>query len=126
MRKGKVGIRGTEEVKKNLTRIMGKRRIASMKGLILAAAFIRRDMELVPPLIPVDTGALRASWFATPGFALGKPFIVMGFSAPHAIFAHEIDWTEGKRPGSGPKFLQSALNRNRRKITKIIATEIML
>lgn len=126
MKKAKVGIRGIEQVKKNLTRVMGKRRVASMKGLILAAAFIRRDMDLVPPLIPVDTGGLRASWFVTPGFTLGKPYVLMGFSATHAIFAHEIDWKEGKRPGSGPKFLQSALNRNRRRITNIIATEIMI
>lgn len=122
----KVGIKGVEQVRRNLTRVMGRKRVASMRGLILSAAFIRQDMEMVPPLIPVDTGMLRASWFVTPGFTVGRPFVVMGFSAPHAIFAHEMDWREGKRPGSGPKFLQSSLNRNRRRITRIIATEMIL
>lgn len=126
MRNKKVGIRGTEQVKKNLTRVMGKKRVASMKGLILAASYIRKVMDIVPPLIPVETGVLRSSWFITPGYMNGHPFVTMGFSAPHAIFAHEMDWKEGTRPGSGPKFLQSALNRNRTRITRIIATELMI
>lgn len=119
------GIRGIENVRRNLTRVMGKKRVASMKGLLLSAAFIRKDMDMTPPLIPVLTGNLRSSWFVTPGFNLGVPFVVMGFSASYAIFAHEVDWHEGTRPGSGPKFFQSALNRNRRRVTKIIATEMI-
>lgn len=118
-------LRGADTVRRNLTRTMGKMRVASMKGLILSAAHIRRDMDSTPPLIPVDTGVLRASWFVRPGFGLDKhPYVVMGFSAPHAIFAHEIDWKQGTRPGSGPRFFQSALNRNRRKVTQIIANNI--
>lgn len=124
--KAGVKITGMSTVRRNLTRVMGKKRNAGMKGLIMAAAYIRQDMEMTPPLIPVDTGALRASWFVKPERIGGRAIVTMGFSAPHAIFAHEMDWKEGKRPGSGPKFLQSALNRNRRRVTRIIATEMMI
>jgi hypothetical protein len=119
-------LKGTEEVRRNLVRVMGRKRVASMAGLIKAAAFIRRDMDMTPPLIPVDTGVLRASWYATPIFGTnGQPMIVMGFTAKHAVFAHDIDWQQGKRPGSGPKFFQSALNRNRHRVTKIIGAEML-
>jgi hypothetical protein len=36
----------------------------SLKGLIEAQMLIRRDMDTTPPLIPIDTGNLRASYFA--------------------------------------------------------------
>lgn len=126
MAKVVAGIKGIETVRRNLNRQIGKRRIASMKGLLLAAAYIRQDMEQTPPLIPVDTGNLRASWFVKPGYVPNHPFVEMGFSASYAIFVHEVQWKQGKRPGSGPRFFQSALNRNRRKVTKIIATEMMI
>lgn len=35
----------------------------TLRGLIRATILIRRDMETTPPLIPVDLGNLRASWF---------------------------------------------------------------
>lgn len=119
------GLKGIETVRRNLVRNMGKKRVASMKGLLMAANFIRKDMDLTPPLIPVETGELRASWYVKPGLdAQKRPFVTMGFSADHAIFAHEMDWREGTRPGSGPKFFQSALNRNRRRVTQIISTHL--
>jgi hypothetical protein len=40
----------------------------AFQGLLLTAAMIRRDMDLKPPKIPVDTGNLRASWYVTSGF----------------------------------------------------------
>ena len=39
----------------------------SMGGLIRGVALIRRDMDSTPPLIPVDWGNLRASWFSVSG-----------------------------------------------------------
>jgi len=108
------------------------------KSLINAAIFIRRDMEVTPPLIPVDTGNLRASWF-TQLFRTGnQPFLLLGFTANYAVFVHEnvnADFTSprmrratkgGKRkmytprPGAGAKFLESCLNRNHVTILNII------
>ena len=115
------GLIGTYEVRRNLKRALGRKTTASMVGLLHVAAYIRLSMDTTPPLIPINTGELRASWYATPDFIDGKPVVHIGFRALHAIFAHEMDWQEGTRPGSGPKFLQSALNRSRKKMRAIIA-----
>lgn len=56
-----IRLEGTENIMRNLQhaadKIEGK---LTMKGLIEAGIIIRRDMD---PLIPIDTGNLRASWF---------------------------------------------------------------
>jgi hypothetical protein len=56
-------IRGFDEVMKNLNAAIKNIENRSMKGLIKASIIIRRDMDRTPPLIPVDKGNLRASWF---------------------------------------------------------------
>lgn len=61
-------LKGVEKVMKNLNREIKGIKNRSMKGLIESAILIRRDMEVSPPLIPVDTGNLRASWFVTTGY----------------------------------------------------------
>lgn len=57
------GLTGVETVMRNLNREIQKIKNRSMRGLIHAAILIRRDMETTPPLVPVDEGNLRASWF---------------------------------------------------------------
>lgn len=47
----------------NLNREVNNIKNRTNKGLILAAIEVRRDMENTPPLIPVDYGNMRASWF---------------------------------------------------------------
>ena len=103
-------------------------------GAILAAALIRRDMDMTPPVIPVDTGNLRATWFTVTSLmgsgpvpaeaaamARGRTLLVMGFSAAYALQVHERKWKTGKRPGSGPKFLEASVKRNKDRAIKIIA-----
>jgi hypothetical protein len=50
----------------------------------------------------------------------------MGFTANYAIFVHENMDAVFKRPGSGPKFLEKALERNQIKILKTIQTSTKL
>ncbi|OFY64751.1 MAG: hypothetical protein A2Y71_06160 [Bacteroidetes bacterium RBG_13_42_15] len=98
------------------------------KGCLEAVAYIRRDMDKTPPLIPVKTNNLRSSWFSTPVRDSADRFgVKFGFSANYAAFVHEmldevygkkINWT---RPGSGPKFFEKALDRNYNEILQIIA-----
>jgi len=102
--------------------------INSRAGLILAAAFIRYDMEKTPPLLPVDDGILRNSWGVIPVKLPGKFGLLIGFSANYAVFVHEmrddgksINWS---RPGSGPKFFEAALNRNHQQILTIIQKKV--
>lgn len=56
-------VTGLDEVLKRLNEELVGVEGRSAKGLIEAAAMIRRETENTPPLTPVDTGNLRASWF---------------------------------------------------------------
>lgn len=97
----------------------------TMKGLIECAAFIQYDMDKTPPIVPVKTRNLQSSWFVTRFHTANKePGLMMGFSANYAWYVHEmigeskkINWS---RPGSGPKFFEAALKRNRDKLLSII------
>ena len=153
-------LKGMNAVMANLNREILAIKGRSMKGLIEAVIIMRRDMESTSPLIPVDIGNLRASWFvvtsmggltdgAAPNFkgdragelrenhgrvigevkalvsAVKEPVLIMGFSANYAVFVHEmvggeggkIDWS---RPGSGAKFFEEALDRNKGLMLQII------
>lgn len=131
---GVTRIHGIEEVMGGINTHLKKMHFASMRGMLKAAAFIRRDMEKVEPKIPVDTGNLRSSWFVTPVKNIhGNHGVIMGFSANYAVYVHEaVEATFGvagggrmnwNRPGSGPKFLESAIKRNTHEIFRIIAEE---
>lgn len=122
------GIKGMDIVLANLNKEIVKMKINSIVGLLSAAGFIRRDMEKTYPLIPIDFGNLRASWFVTSFTVLGQPVVLIGFNANYALFVHEmvdgsINWS---RPNSGPKFLEAALNRNKKEILALIAREVTL
>jgi hypothetical protein len=121
-----MAIRGLERVVANLNKEIKGIEDRSLAGLLLAVAMVRRSMEDTPPLIPIEFGNLRASWFATPTSMPAGPAVICGFSANYAVYVHEmlasatgnpINWS---RPGSGPKFFQSALRRNTDKILQII------
>jgi hypothetical protein len=121
-----MALKGLENVVANLNKEIKGIEDRSLAGLLLAVAMVRQSTEETPPLIPIKFGNLRASWFATPTSLPAGPAVICGFSANYAVYVHEmlasmtgnpINWT---RPGSGPKFFQSALRRNTDKILEII------
>jgi hypothetical protein len=60
------------------------------------------------------------------GIAMKKqrPLVVIGFSANYAAFVHEMgDDVNWSRPGSGGKFFEKALDRNKNKILQIVGKE---
>lgn len=123
---GVKGLKGIDNVMRNLNKELAKMKVKSLAGLLQAAAIIRVDMDKTPPLIPIDTGNLRNSWFVTSGTTpkLG-PFVIIGFSAIYAVAVHEmigdINWN---RPGSGGHFFISSLKRNRGLILRTVAKSI--
>lgn len=118
---GGAEIKGFEEVMKNLNAEIAKIKGVTMNGLIQSSILIRRDMEFTPPLIPIDLGNLRASWFTTTMKSSQGPGIVIGFSANYAVYLHEdLTRKNFKRPNSGPKFLQAAIERNTKQILQIL------
>jgi hypothetical protein len=124
-------IKGFDKVKNNLNKEIKGIKGRTMKGLIESAIIVRVDMDKTPPLIPIDTGNLRASWFTVQLRTLKGIGLIMGFSANYAVLVHErvegAKWGDGvvgkvdwNRDGSGPKFLQASLFRNAPLILKTI------
>lgn len=114
---------GWDEIIKNLNFIIIEKGLASKKGLLEVAKYIRRDMAENQPFIPKDIGNLDASW-ETHQITEGKKYgLLMGFSANYALWVHEmidpgIKWS---KEGSGPKFFEKSLNRNHDTILQILA-----
>ena len=136
-------LEGIKEVSNQLNKELDKITIRTSKGLILAAALIRKDMDDTEPKIPIYTGNLRASWFTDPIRAKTGPALLMGFTANYAAYVHEmvdanfkgdpdkVRYTKSgkvtaatkkftRRPGAGAKFLEAALYRNKDEIINII------
>lgn len=116
---------------------------ATLGGLFAAGAHIQKDMETSPPLIPRDTGALRASFKIIPK-NIGKRLQRVQIGWPdttlqrngktveqYAAFVHEmtvppyanVNWSY---PGSGPKFFEYAIKRNTGNISKIVARHVKI
>jgi len=66
---GESRTRGLERTLRNLDKAVQRIEGRTMKGLIRAAILVIRDMEKTPPLIPIDTGNLRASIFVRVGMS---------------------------------------------------------
>ena len=121
-----VKVKGLDKIISNLNKKMDEIEKLSMQGLIKAVIFIRREMDKTPPLIPIEFGNLRGSFFSNPIYIKRRPVVQFGFTANYAWFVHEmidpdINW---KRPGSGPKFLEAHLKANQKEILDIIKKEI--
>lgn len=108
-------------VMKNMNRQIASIKGGGHKGMLKAAVHVRNDMDKTPPLLPVDTGNLRQSWFISPLYSLNS--LILGFSANYAFFVHENVGATFLRPGAGAKFFQASLNRNKQKILEIIREE---
>ena len=122
------GVKGMDIVLRNLNRELAKMQTLSMAGLIEAVMLVEQDMYKTPPMVPWDTGNLAGSWFRTPHYTPQGPFVLMGFTANYALWVHEnmdsgIKWN---KPGSGPKFLEAALKRNKDEILRIIGETLKL
>ena len=138
----------------------------TLKGLIRASIIVRRSMDKNSPMIPVDTGNLRASWFVVtskgatqrgrnPSFkgddasemstdhssltrktavaakSMGKPVVILGFSANYAWYVHEMVGANFRQPKKGAKgggqrgakFFEAALKREKKEMLAVIQEE---
>jgi len=124
---GGAKIEGFDNVVSNLNKQIAKIKGVTMAGLIKSAIVIRRDMDITPPLIPVDVGNLRGSWTVVTMYDQHGPAVLIGFTANYAVFVHEnmmaVNWN---RPGSGPKFFEASIKRNSKKVLKIIQENVKL
>lgn len=134
-------LKGLDTVLRNLNKEIRAIEGRSEKGLGLAVMEIRKDIDNVPPLVPVGpdaakvkelkergiyreegTGHLRGSWFSEPFPNPLGPAVLFGHMAKYAVYVHEmigrVNWT---RPNSGPKWLQAAIRRSKERTLRIIA-----
>jgi len=126
-------LQGVEDVTRNINAALMEIQNRSAAGLVYAAKTVLNDADSgTSPLVPEDTGFLRSSTFTTSHKkpSNGDPFVRLGYNENYAAAVHEmmespsgnpINWT---RPGSGPKFLEASLKRNKDKILEIIKTTI--
>ncbi len=138
---------GSREIKNALNRKLLAIKGGTLAGLLKVGMFIRKDMDTTPPLIPVDTGALRAAFKINmkPDYRidskgnkidaveLGWPDVTINRDNKtvdqYAAYVHEMtippyDNVNWSRPGSGPKFFEYALKRNSKVIVEIIKQSI--
>lgn len=78
------GLKGEQVVMANLNKELEQIKVKSMKGLVMAAAYIRNKTEHESPLTPVDYGNLRDSWFVVTATNTPVGGGTKGFKGPKA------------------------------------------
>ena len=121
-----MSLKGLEQVVANLNKEIKAIEGRSLAGLIRAAVVVRRSTEETPPLTPIDTGNLRASWFTNTGYKGSNPFVTLGYSSAYAVYVHEMVGAKFQRPGAGAKWFQAAFRRNKDRILEVIKQEAQI
>ena len=96
--KNTVELVGIENVLKNINKEFQAMHLRVFSGLIVSAIIVRRSMEETEPLIPIDLGNLRASWFTVT--RLETPAASMAFTGDNAAkmaIDHAISITDAKQ-----------------------------
>lgn len=143
-------LKGLSTVLNNLNREVGEIEKNAKRGMFNAARLVRQSTETKEPKVPVDTSNLRNSWTQAivPQPDPTKIRLRFGYTAAYAFFVHEkVDGIGGdgggdagalaatgsgafgggfvnpnwKRPGSGPKWFQVAINREKDAMVKELA-----
>ena len=112
---------------------------AAERGMFQTGALILRDAVVEPPQVPKSRGVTkeggrrgqgpghlrRSQKVEKPKIDHGEISIVVGFDTEYAAVVHEApqSW-QWSTPGTGPKFLESKLIKNKEKYMKNIADNI--
>ena len=94
-------------------------------ALFQAGSLALADAIEEKPTVPKKTGHLRRSQRVEVKKEKNEIYVLCGFNTNYAAKLHEApsnwNWTE---PGSGPKFLESTLQKNAKKYMKFVADKI--
>jgi hypothetical protein len=103
------------------------------KGMYAAMKHLEYQMDTVNPLVPIDTQAMRDSWFILGGnHATNNATITAGYRIWYAPIIHEGVNSQGNvvqnwtRPGSGAKWLQIHFHRNIEEMKLIVGAHAMV
>ncbi|MEW5725093.1 MAG: HK97 gp10 family phage protein [Thermodesulfobacteriota bacterium] len=116
VRNGSVRIGGQRSVIRNLRKAIAQIEGATAEGLREAALLVKNRAVKITP---VDTGNLRNSAYVEMGEVGPKTVAEIGYTASYAPFVHEIN-KRYRAPGTGWKFLETALKQSVADILAII------
>lgn len=85
-------------------------------NLFRAGLFLQRESQKI---VPVDTGALRASAVTRAEGSGDTPSVVVSYSADYAVYVHENLETRHK-PGKTAKYLETPLREKRARLVQIV------
>lgn len=100
---------------------------AAAQGSYFVAGMVIHDAILEEPRAPHKTGNLwRSQKIEEPQIRAGEVSIELGFDADYAAAVHEMPapYKDPSMEGSGPKFLEAKLIKNKEKYVAKIATNI--
>ena len=107
-------VKGLDKVLRNVNKELNKISSRCERGVYKGALYIKaRALEKTP----IDTGNLRGSCYLDPPYP--NPTIEIGYTADYAIYVHEID-KNYKAPGTSWKYLEKALNENKKKFLQFV------
>lgn len=99
---------------------------AGARGLKKSAAFLLRDAILETPTVPKKSGNLRRTQQVNEPTLMPDIAVEAGFAAEYAAKVHEMPSTYNyTEPGSGPKYLEKKLIKNKEKYMKKVADHIL-
>lgn len=98
------------------------------KGLVAAAWEMLRDCDEEEPKTPREIGDLRGSKMVEKAKVTSREIsVTAGFNSEYAAYQHEKEMTERSvytTPGTGSKFMQTKMIRNKTKYVQIAADYI--
>ena len=112
---------------------------AAERGLFRTGALIIRDAIMEQPQVPKSRGVTkeggkrgqapghlrRSQKIENPKTKHGEISVEVGFNTDYAATVHEMpETTQWSTPGTGPKYLESKLIRNKEKYAKSVADAI--
>lgn len=113
----KIEVKGLDRVEKMFTRLNRRGKIAFSRQLYIEAQRIIAEAQ---KLVPVKTGFLKRSAFTRSQGSAVRPTITAGYTAPYAVYVHEIPPRRGhvqksdlrakRYLGRGYKWLARAAN----------------
>jgi len=98
----KIKIEGASAIIRALKKQKPEQRRGLVKGLVLAGLFLQRKSQQV---VPVDTGALKASAFTRKTGVGRSTNVTVGYTMDYAVFVHE-NLDARHKPGKTAKYLE--------------------
>ena len=111
---------------------------AAERGMFQTGALVLRDAVVESPAVPKSRGVTqggrrgqgpghlrRSQKVEKPKVERGEISVEVGFNTDYAAVVHEMpDTTQWSTPGTGPKYLESKLIKNKEKYMKNVADNI--